>query len=193
MVRSMAGGPPNNNEAERELVSAYGFVPELLRAQGAEPSLISAEAGLLAVLLAESRLRPRQREVLLFAVASARGNEYCQALHAQSIPPDDQESRLLLDFASKLACCGLCSSGRDIEALTHAGFDDQAILEAVVTTALGQMLCVLAKALQPSGHPERLRSEALNIEMAAPSDIWEQPAAPYLKSQPQSVPDFKPF
>src|SRR5437879_694085 len=106
MVRSMAGAPPNNDEVERELVSAYGFVPELFRAQGAEPSLISAEARLLAALLAESRLRRRQKEALLFAVASTRGNEYCQALHAQSIPPDDQESRLLLDFASKLTCCG---------------------------------------------------------------------------------------
>jgi RNA polymerase sigma-70 factor (ECF subfamily) len=195
MALSMAGAPSNDHmvAAERELVSAYGFVPELFRAQGAEPSLISAEARLLAALLAESRLRRRQKEVLLFAVASARGNEYWQLLHAQGIPPDDEESRPLLDFASKLACCGLCFSARDIEALRQAGFDDQAILEAVATTALGQMLCVLAKALQPSGHPERLRSEALNTEMAARSDMWEQPAAPYLKSQPQPAPDFKPF
>jgi RNA polymerase sigma-70 factor, ECF subfamily len=195
MVRFMSGAPSNNHmvAAERELVSVYGFVPELFRAQGAEPRLISAEARLLAALLADSRLRRRQKEVLLFAVASARRNEYCQALHAQSIPPDDKESRPLLDFASTLACCGLCFSARDIEALTHAGLDDQAILEAVVTTALGQMLCVLTKALQPSGHPERPRSEALNTEMAAPSDIWEQPTAPYLKSLPRGLPDSERF
>ncbi len=194
MALSMPGAPINKNlaEVERELVSVYGFVPELFRAQGAEPHLISAEARLLAaILLAEGRLTRRQKEVLLSAVASARGNEYCWALHAQAIPPDDPESRSLLDFAAQLASYGLCFSARDIEALMRAGFHEQAILEAVATTALGQMLCVLATAIQPSSDPECPRSEAPHIEMPSPPDSWEPPAGPYLKSQPP--PDFEPF
>ena len=132
MARSMAGAPSNNNmvEVERELVSAYGFVPELFRTQSADPRLISAESRLLgAVLVSEGHLTRRQKEILLFAVASARGNEYCLALHAQAVPPNDQESRSLLDFASQLASRSLYFSAIDIERLTHAGFDDQAILE----------------------------------------------------------------
>ena len=34
---------------------------------------------------------------------------------------------------------------------------------------------------------------ALKIERPSPPNEWEQPAGPYLKSQPQPPPDFEPF
>lgn len=196
MALSMAGAPINKEmvEVEHQLVEAFGFVPQLFRAQSAEPRAIVAQMQLVAaIVLTEGSLSPHQKQSLLFAVASARRNEYCRALHVRSALPDGQQSRMLFNFVSKLACRGPWSSAEDIEALTRAGLDDQAILEAVVTTALGQMLCVLAEALQPSSDRDRPQSEALNIEMPAPPDNWEQSAGPYLKSPPQPTPDFKPF
>ena len=196
MARSMAGAPINEDldGAERELVNAYSFIAELFRFQNDEPRVIAAEARLLAtVLLPNGRLTRRQKESLLYAVASARGNDYCKALHAQAFSPDDNWSRALIDFALQLACCGFWFSARDVERLTRAGFDDQAILEAVTTTALGQMLCILTEALQPSSDPKRARSAGLEIERPSPPDDWQQPGEPYLKSQPQPLPDFAPF
>ena len=74
-----------------------------------------------------------------------------------------------------------------------AGFDDQAILEAVATTALGQMLCTLADALQPSHDPERPQSSSVKFEKPAEPGDWDQPAGPYLKSQLPPPSDFEPF
>src|SRR6266498_4143756 len=196
MALSMAGAPINKSmvEVERDLAIAYGFVPELFRAQSAHPFVTAAEASLLgAVLLSEGRLTRPQKDGLLFVVVSARSNEYWQGLHVQDFPSNDKGSRALTDFALQLACCGLWFSARDVERLTRAGFDDQAILEAVVITALGQMLCILAEALEPSSDPERPRPLALKIQRPSAPNEWEQPAGPYLKSQPQAPADFEPF
>ena len=94
----------------------------------------------------------------------------------------------------KLACHGPWISAQDVEVLAQAGFDDLAILEAVATSALGQMLCTLAAALQPPPDPERPQSTSVKVEKPVePSGEWEQPAGPYLKSQLQPPPEFEPF
>ena len=192
----MAGAPINKSmaEVERELSSAYGFVPQLFRAQSVHTLVVAAEARLLgAVLLSEGRLTRQQKEGLLCAVASVRGNEYCRALHPQALSSEDEQSRALHDFALQLTCCGLWFSAKDIDGLTRAGFDDQAILEAVSTIALGQMLCAMAAALEPSSDFERPRPVALKVERPSPPNEWEPSAGPYLKSQPQAPLDFEPF
>ena len=68
MALSMAGAPINKNmfDAERELGSAYVFLPELFRFQRAAPRVIATEARLLAaILLTEGHLTRRQKEGLL--------------------------------------------------------------------------------------------------------------------------------
>ena len=196
MALFMAGAPINKSmvEVERELAIEYGFVPELFRAQRAYPLVTSAEARLFgAVLLSEGRLTRPQKKGLLFVVASARGNEYWQGAQVQDFPSDDKQSRALTDFALQLACCGLWFSARDVERLTRAEFDDQAILEAVVITALGQMLSILTETLKPSGETRRDRAAGLEIERPSPPNDWQEHGGPYLKSQPQALPDFEPF
>src|SRR5882724_8470435 len=135
----------NDFETSRELEDCYGFVPNLFRVQGDLPPAVAVEAQLIAaVVLAEGRLTRRQKEGLLLAVSCVRQSDYCMALYAQTPPGDNRESRALLSFALKLACYGPWISAKDVEVLAQAGHDDQAILEVVATTALGQMLCTLA-------------------------------------------------
>jgi RNA polymerase sigma-70 factor, ECF subfamily len=184
----------NDFEISRELTRSYGFVPSLFRIQGDLPRAVAFEAQLIAsIVLTDGRLTRRQKEGLLHAVAGARQSDYCLALYAQTPPCDDSESRALLNFALKLACCGPWMSAKDIEVLAHAGFDEQAILEIVATSALGQMLCTLAAALRPSHDPERPQSTSVKFEKPAEPSEWEQAAGPYLKSQPQPPSDFEPF
>jgi RNA polymerase sigma-70 factor (ECF subfamily) len=181
-------------EVESALSRAYGSMPELFRAQGVHPTIVAGEVRLLvAVLFSDGRLTRRQKEGLLNTVASLQGNEYCCVLHPQALLPDDESSRALRDFALRLACCGLWFSAKDIDRLRRAGFDDQAVLEAVSTIALGQMLCILADALEPPTNPDRPRPSAHRAERPSPSNEWEQPVGPYLISQPQAPPDFEPF
>ena len=184
----------NDFEAGRKLADLYGFVPKLFRVQDCLPQAVAVEAQLIAaVVLAEGRLARRQKEGLLRAVAGARQSDYCLALYAQTPAGDDSDSRVLLNFALKLACHGPWISAKDVEVLAQAGFDDQAILEVVATTALGQMLCTLAAAFRPSPDPERPQSTAVKFEKPAEPGDWEQPAGPYLKSQLPPPPDFEPF
>jgi RNA polymerase sigma-70 factor (ECF subfamily) len=192
----MAGAPIGKDELdfERGLVTAFGFIPGLFRAQSDVPRAIVAETQLLAaVVLSEGRLTKRQKEGLLYTVAGVRKNKYCLALYAQACPRADDESRALLDFALRLACHGLWFSAKDIEPLTRAGFGDQAILEAVATTALGQMLCILAEALQPASDPQRPQASVFELARPTQPNEWAQPAGPYLKSQPPAPSNFAPF
>lgn len=192
----MSSSSPTRNdfEASRELIDSYGFAPNLFRVQDRLPRAVAVELQLIAaVVLAEGRVTRRQKEGLLHAMAGVRKSDYCLALYAQTPPGVDGESRALLTFALKLACYGPWISAKDVEGLAHAGFDDQAILEGVATAALGQMLCILADALQPSRDPERLESPSVEFERPAEPGEWEQPTGPYLKSQVQPPPDFEPF
>jgi RNA polymerase sigma-70 factor (ECF subfamily) len=184
----------NELETSRELTRLCGFVPNLFRVQGDLPRAVAVEAQLIAaVVLTEGKLTRQQKEGLLRAVPGVRQSDYCLALFAQTLPGDDRESLALLNFALKLACYGPWISAKDVEVLARAGFDDQAILEAVATIALGQMLCILADALQPSHDPERPQSASVKFEKPAEPGEWEQPAGPYLKSQLPPLSDFEPF
>jgi len=184
----------NDFEAVRELADAYGFVPNLFRVQADLPHAVTVEAQLIAaVVLAEGRLTRRQKDGLLHAVAGGRQSGYCMALFAQSPSGDNRESRALLDFALKLTCYGPWISAKDVEALAPPGFDEQAILEVVATTALGQMLCTLAAGLQPSPDAERPQSGSIKFENPAEPGEWHEPAGPYLKSRLEAPPSFEPF
>ena len=181
-------------EAGRKLADLYGFVPNLFRVQDCLLQAVAVEAQLIAaVVLTEGRLKRQQKEGLLHAVAGIRQSGYCVALYGQTPPGDHRENLPLLNFALELTCYSPWISAKDVEVLARAGFDDQAILEVVATSALGQMLCTLATALQPPHDPERPQSTPLKFEKPAEPGERDQPAGPYLKSQPQPPSDFAPF
>lgn len=192
----MAGAPIDQNqlETERELVNAYGFVPELFRVQKAVPCAVAAQAQLVAAAaLFEGCLTRRQKSTLLYVVARARQNKYCSALYQHASPRADEDAHTILEFGCRLACYGFWLSAKDTQELTLAGFDDCAIVEAVAATALGQMLCILAEAHQPSIDAELPEGTAFELAPPGEPGEWMQSAGPYLKSQPQTPPNFAPF
>ncbi len=150
-----------------QLVAVYGFLPNLFRAQSALPRAVEAEHQLIdAVVVRQGRLSRDQKDAILKGVARVRDNDYCGALfgHALSAVPDCNSA--LFDFSLKLAKHGPWVSKHDVMTLKNSGFDETAILEAVVTTGIGHMLCTLADGLNPRLDAE-LRSptpgELLNI------------------------------
>ena len=192
----MAGAPIKQDqlETEQELVNAYGFVPQLFRVQREVPRAVAAQVQLLTtVALSEGCLTRQQKSTLLYAVASARQNNYCSALYQHAAPRVAEDSRPILEFGCRLTCYGFWLSPKDTQALTLAGFDDRAIVEAVATTALGQALCTLAEALQPPIDAELLDAAAFELARPGQPVEWMQFVGPYLKSQPQAPPNFAPF
>src|SRR5215469_12753244 len=86
------------------LLAAYGFVPNLFRAQGQLPLVIEAETHLIdAVVTREYRLSRRQKEAILFVVADARANDYCRALYGSAMAGRSGDDTAVLKFAIKLA------------------------------------------------------------------------------------------
>src|SRR5438552_3929014 len=123
-----------------QLVAVYGLLPNLFRVQSAMPHAIGAEQRLIdRVVVRQGRLTRNQKDAILNSVAIVRGNDYCRALfgHSLAVVPDCNSA--LLDFSLKLAKHGPWVSGQDVLALKKSGFDERAILEAIVTTSVGLM------------------------------------------------------
>src|SRR5271166_65272 len=142
----------------------FGFVPKVFSAQTLLPRLIDAEAGLVSsILFKDGSLKRSQRECILLAVAATLGNAYCFSLHYQMLRVLGlSEQRLdrivagyeqadlapvnkaLLRFALKLAVKTSSFSSEDVNEASSQGLMDEALLDAVLTTALAVMLCALS-------------------------------------------------
>jgi RNA polymerase sigma-70 factor (ECF subfamily) len=176
------------------LVAAYGFVPNLFRAQSQLPLVIEAEERLIdAVVMCDNRLSRRQKEAILLCVANVRENDYCRALYGRALPTLSADDSVVLKFTVKLAKHTPWFSGNDVEVLKGCGFDDAAILETVATTALGQMLCTLADGLRPA--PDAGLTSAISDEcppLPEPFD-WVETQGPYLGSQTRPAENVQPY
>ena len=164
-----------------QLVAAYGFLPNLFQVQSTIPQAIEAEQRLIeTVVVRQDRLSRHQKAAILNGVATVRGSDYCRALFGHSLTPAADPSSALLDFCLKLAKHGPWVSGADLLKPKTSGFDEKAILEAIVTTGLGVMFCTVADGLRP-----RIDTE-LNVPAPAePPNIpepldWPTPSGVYL-------------
>ena len=136
-----------------KLVGLYGFLPNLFHTQSALPSVITAEESLLdAILIRDGALTRTQKENILRTVAAAWPDNYFRALAGRA-PDQAENDAALRQFAHKLAKCSPSFSGNDIDGLKKCGFSNETVLEAIVATALGQLLCTLAEGLHPDLDP----------------------------------------
>ena len=185
---------PREQLKHPQLVAAFGFVPNLFDAQGQLPRAIEAEERLIdAVVVCENRLSRPQKESLLCGVANVRKSDYCRALFGNAHPAASPEDSAILRFALKLAKQGPFVSGNDVEVLRGAGFEDAAILEAVVTTALGQMLCTLAEGLRPAVDSGLTPPLPVSLPELPESLDWIETPGPYLRSPARAADNFQPY
>ncbi len=149
------------------LEKRLGRVPNLFRAQSLLPRVIEAEARIAqAILFHDGALSRIQKERLLLSLAADQGSTYCVTAHAKMLEalgvPDEEIQRLLenpqsadlnatdrvlLDFCRKLARRPTWIGAADIAELRRSGCPDEAILEAILTTALTRYRCVLSQGL----------------------------------------------
>jgi RNA polymerase sigma-70 factor (ECF subfamily) len=181
-----AAKPNDVSGTDLGLLAAYGFIPNLFQEQDKLPGVVDAEARLIhTVVVSKGDLSRQQKESLLHCVARIRENDYCLTLHRQDRPITASEAdSTLLKFAAKLAKYGPWFSANDFSSLRAAGFGEPAILEAVATIALGQMLCTLADGLHPALDSER-GPEGPTFLPEVPQPLeWAEPRGPYLSAQP---------
>jgi RNA polymerase sigma-70 factor (ECF subfamily) len=201
---------------------AFGFIPNLLHAQTLLPRVIEAQAMLEeAVRLKEGAIPRVQKERILLCIAADRQDEYCLAVDSKilsSIGASDRQINDLLsdcgnpdltpaEFASLEFCLKLARhapsvSSEDIEVLRKCGFEDPAILEAVVVTAFALYRCTLSVGLGPeldSGSRKRASTRSNpalgNTRQSVLPDTHKAAPrkGPYVPAPYLSLESFSPF
>ena len=169
MNPSGEAGPQQEFDPLIVLQEGLGFVPNLVRAQSAVPRLMAAHAKLEeAVTFRDGALSRIRKEQILLSIAADRRDVHCAALdsgvlRSLGVPQtvidgllnDYEEASLsaadqaLLEFCLRLSRNATSVRNGHVEALRAVGFCDEAILEAVVVTALAAYRCTLSVALGP--------------------------------------------
>jgi RNA polymerase sigma-70 factor (ECF subfamily) len=192
----------------------FGFVPNVFRAQTLLPRTLEAEAAIVDALLSrEAALSQTQKESIMLAVAAAYQNVYCVTGHYYRLRslgvPDSQLDQIVIDhrkadlpahdttllnFALKLAANALWVCGKDIEALREYGFADEAVLEAILVTALSNFFCTLSVGLgsSPDFEPRAIPRSDSAPPRAAHSYVGGA-HGPYLRSVELSPDSFPPL
>ena len=162
-------GPEQISDPLAVFRKGFGFIPNFLRALIALPRAIAAHAKLEeAVCLRDGAISRIHKERILFCIAADRRDNYWVPLntevlislgvredHIDSLLNDPGHAGLLapdlalLGFCRKLSRNSLSVGPEDLEALRAQKFGDEAILEAVVLTALAVYRCTLSVALRP--------------------------------------------
>jgi uncharacterized peroxidase-related enzyme len=142
----------------------FGFLPNFYPAQVARPDLLDAEMKLMeSILFHDAALSRKQIEYIFLTCSAANLSTYCVTAHCEivrllgiegpepeQIAIDHVHSRIsiadkaLLNFCAKLNLQRSKVGRSDIEALRTYGFNDQQILEAIVTVGFAQFANTVA-------------------------------------------------
>jgi RNA polymerase sigma-70 factor, ECF subfamily len=185
-------GPEQASDPFPAFRKAFGFVPNLVPAQGALPRVIAAQAKLEQVVCRDGAIPRILKERILLSIAADRRDTYWVALdakllasfgaseaHIDDLLNDYEHAGLsapdlaLLEFCLKLSRDGSSLGPEDVAALRTQGFGEEAIVEAVVLTALALYRCTLSVALRPrlDFEPRNLPPKAIQgaIEAVPPT------------------------
>jgi RNA polymerase sigma-70 factor (ECF subfamily) len=162
-------GPERISDPLSVFRKGFGFIPNFLHALIALPRAIAAHATLEeAVCLRDGAISRVHKEWVLLCIAADRRDNYWVPLdtevlislgvcedHIDSLLNGHEHAGLLapdlalLGFCRKLSRNSLSVGPKDLEALRALGIEDEAIVEAVVLTALAVYRCTLSVALRP--------------------------------------------
>jgi RNA polymerase sigma-70 factor (ECF subfamily) len=185
----------------------FGFVPSVFRAQTLLPTVIEAEVTLVdAVLFKEGALSRIQKECILLLLAATNRSAACVAIHYQMLRllsvPEPRLDQIVADhrtlspvnaalvaLALKAGVTGASISRQDVDLLSASDLTDDAILEAVLTTALSNFLCMLSTGLGavPDFPPKPFSA----IEIPS-SELIQEESGPFLRAE-RMADAFAPF
>lgn len=138
-----------------QIKSAYGFIPNLFKAQTLRPDIIQANLALGNLILRQPGALSRKDKEYIFLVCSAANlSTYCVTAHCEIIKmlklegPEPEEiavdfpstnlplvTKALLHFARKLTTEPTKVTAADVDALRTYGYTDEQILEAVLVVS----------------------------------------------------------
>lgn len=139
-----------------KMISAdFGFVPPFYKAQGLLPRAIEAQLPLFPAILGDGALPQKLKEQIAIVVSGLNTSSYCVARHIELLKkfgiekpvgrklavdyanaPVEPQVQALFRFADKLTRKPQEIEQADVDALRAAGWNEQQILETVLTVAL---------------------------------------------------------
>jgi uncharacterized peroxidase-related enzyme len=181
--------------------SAFGFVPNLYKAQTMRPDLIEKEIALVGqILITEGALTRRQKEYVFLVCSAANLSTYCVTAHCEIVkmlkiagPEPEQvaldhsstdipvRDKALLNFALKLNNQTAKVARADVDGLKTYGFKDEHILETVVLVGIAKFANTIGFGL--GTHPDfravdlTLRQKAASSPESASSPLASRPGA----------------
>jgi uncharacterized peroxidase-related enzyme len=133
----------------------FGFVPPFYKAQGLVPRAIEGQLPIFPAILGDGALPQKIKEQIAIVVSGLNTSSYCVALHLDLLrkfgiekpigrklavdyphAPVDPNVQALFRFADKLTKSPGDIEQSDVDALRTAGWNDQQIIETVLTAAL---------------------------------------------------------
>lgn len=133
----------------------FGFVPPYYKAQGLVPRAIEGQLPIFPAILADGALPQKLKEQIAIVVSGVNTSSYCVALHIELLQkfgiekpigrklavdypsaPVEPKVQVLFRFADKLTKSPSEIVQADVDALRTAGWNDQQIIETVLTAAL---------------------------------------------------------
>lgn len=146
--------PPERKRMFGMLKERYGFVPNYFQALGRHPKLVERQMHLAEAVLADGALSPALKEQILLVVSGLNSSSYCVRAHLQllhslgveesigrqlaidygsaAVPPRDMA---VFRFAAKLTQTPDEITQRDVNALYNEQWDENALIEIVLTVA----------------------------------------------------------
>ena len=122
------------DDLPQNYLASFPFLPNQFYSELPLPRAMEALSLLMCTVLTnDGSLNRGQKEMLLRGVGTLLRNDVCALYFRQAPAAKSPQDRQLLKFSLKLAKLGPRISIHDIEALRQAGFDDGAILEAVIS------------------------------------------------------------
>jgi uncharacterized peroxidase-related enzyme len=133
----------------------FGFVPPFYKAQGLVPRAIEGQLPIFPAILGDGALPQKTKEQIAIVVSGLNTSSYCVALHLDLLrkfgiekpigrklavdyphAPVEPKVQALFRFADKLTKSPSDIEQSDVDTLRAAGWNDQQIIETVLTAAL---------------------------------------------------------
>ena len=151
---SEAQAGPELKPLYQQIHEHYGFLPNYFQALGRAPQVIERQISLAGVLLGDGALSAALKEQIVLIVSGINSSSYCVAAHLEllrplgvekslgrklaidyaSAPVGDKE-KVLFRFADRLTRKPSEIEKADADAVFHAGWDEAALTETVLTAA----------------------------------------------------------
>ena len=151
---SRAQADPHLSQVYDTIQQKFGFLPHYFQAIARVPASVEAQLGLSAALLEDGALSKEVKEEIGLVVSGLNSSSYCIAIHMELLnrlgvdklvgrklvtnypnAPVGEKVQALLRFADKLTQKPMDIEAADAEAVRQAGWNDDALVETVLTVA----------------------------------------------------------